>query len=413
MADPSIRLLVIVNVYKPDLGGGVLFADLCEGLAEKGFQVTVKCAYSYYPEWTDKNGENGWRIRSTIDNHVTVERHGLFIPWNPNSLFQRLLYEASFYLSLRRRRPRRGSFDAVLVICPLVGSVAYAASVCRKTHAPLWLNVQDLSAQAAAAGGIAGSARFTRLLLYVQNYLFAKADVWSSISEPMVDVLSGIRRASRPIELVPNWLHESLAIQIRAHCKPPHRPGSDTVRLLYSGNIGTKQDLLGFCQYLHATDLNFHLRIQGDGGRAPDLTAWLNDVQDDRFEFRALSDEEELARALADADYYVITERTGVGSSFIPSKLIPGITSGTPILAVCDPGSPLGQEMVRYHLGPRIDWLNLDYAKSVIDIRNVRSDDFKTWKTNAEQRSTYFSREEGISRSESLIRSMLTKHSAR
>ncbi len=412
MAAPPIRLLVIVNVYRPDLGGGVLFADLCEGLAERGYQITVKCAYSYYPEWTDKTGENGWRIRSTIDNHVTVERHGLFIPSNPNSLVQRLLYEASFYLSLRRRRPGKNSFDAILVICPLVGAVAYAASVRRNTGAPLWLNVQDLSAQAAAAGGIAGSARFTRLLLFVQNYLFSKADVWSSISEPMVDVLSTVGGVTRPVELVPNWLHESLAALIRAHPKPLERAGNESVRLLYSGNIGTKQDLLGFCRYLHETDLNFHLRIQGDGGRAPDLRAWLSDVQDNRFECHTLSDEEALARALAEADYYLITERTGVGSSFIPSKLIPGIASGTPILAVCDPESPLGQEMERCHMGPRISWTNLDHAKTVIDIGCVRSENFRAWKKNAEQRSAYFNREAGIDRCESLIRSMVTSQPA-
>jgi len=410
VAESSIRLLVVVNVYRPDLGGGVLFADLCEGLAERGFQVTVKCAYSYYPEWTDKSGENGWRIRSTIENHVHVERHGLFIPSNPNSLGQRLLYEASFYFSLRRRRPGKASFDAVLVICPLVGAVAYAASVRRKTGAPLWLNVQDLSAQAAAAGGIAGSARFTDLLLSIQNYLFSRADVWSSISEPMVDVLSTVRRTLNPVELVPNWLHESLASQIRAHPKPQHRSGSEIVRLLYSGNIGTKQDLLGFCQYLHSTDLAFHLLIQGDGGRAPDLKRWLGGVLDNRFEFRALSDEEGLARALAEADFYLITERPGVGSSFIPSKLIPGMTSGTPILAVCDPGSPLGLEMAHYHIGERIDWSNLDHVKSVIDIRCILSDNFETWKKNAEQRSSYFSRDEGISRCEYLIRSMVANH---
>ena len=175
MPKTPTRLLVIVNVYRPDLGGGVLFSDLCEGLAEKDFAVTVKCAYSYYPEWDDKSGNNGWRIRSTAENRVNVERHGIYIPGNPNSLLQRLLYEASFYLSLRRRRPESKSFDAILVICPLVGAVAYASAARRKTGAPLWLNVQDLSAQAAASGGISRSGSLTALMIRIQNHLFAKA----------------------------------------------------------------------------------------------------------------------------------------------------------------------------------------------------------------------------------------------
>jgi len=62
MSNP-VRLLVVVNVYPPDLcGGAVIFGDLCEGLAARGFEVTVRCAYPYYPEWKDKWGQNGLKI---------------------------------------------------------------------------------------------------------------------------------------------------------------------------------------------------------------------------------------------------------------------------------------------------------------------------------------------------------------
>ncbi|MEX0747834.1 MAG: hypothetical protein WD275_07530, partial [Rhodothermales bacterium] len=96
----SVRLLVVVNVFEPDLGGGVLFSDLCYGLAERGFEVTVRCAYPYYPEWRDKSGGNGLRIRTSLKNGVRIERFGLYIPRHPNSLPERLLYESSFYCSL-------------------------------------------------------------------------------------------------------------------------------------------------------------------------------------------------------------------------------------------------------------------------------------------------------------------------
>ena len=110
------HILVVVNVFRPDLGGGVLFSDLCDGLFERGFDITVKCAYPYYPQWRDKSGQNDLKIRTEISDGYRVERHGLYIPRNPNSLVQRLIYEASFFLSLLRRLPRRGQFDAVLVL---------------------------------------------------------------------------------------------------------------------------------------------------------------------------------------------------------------------------------------------------------------------------------------------------------
>ncbi|MCH8122082.1 MAG: hypothetical protein IH853_03070 [Bacteroidetes bacterium] len=410
MPKAPTRLLVIVNVYRPDLGGGVLFSDLCEGLSEREFEVTVKCAYSYYPEWKDKSGHNGWRIRTTVENGVTVERHGIYIPGNPNSLLQRLIYEASFYLSLRRRLPASNSFDAILVICPLVGAVAYATAAKRNTGAPLWLNVQDLSAQAAAAGGISKSGFLTRTMVHFQNRLFSKADKWSSISAPMVEVLEKIGDSIEHVELIPNWLHRSLAESIEALHDQPERERSDEVRLLYSGNIGTKQDLLSFCRHLHSTQANFHLRIHGDGGRAPELRSWIHGAHDQRIEIHGLSDEAGLARELFEADYYLITERTGVGNSFIPSKLIPGVSSGTPVLAICDGDSPLGDELNRFAFGPQFSWSNLEDVETVLSSEMVDSDDYKVWSANALSRSTYYSREQGIARCANLIRNMIEKH---
>ena len=398
MSDNPIRLLVVVNVYRPDLGGGVLFADLCEGLAERGIDVTVKCAYSYYPEWTDKSGHNGLSIRSTKENRVTVERHGIYIPSNPNSLVQRLLYEASFYLSLRRRIPPRDSIDAILVICPLVGSVAYAAAVKRQTGAPLWLNVQDLSAQAAAAGGISGRGLVGGLLVRVQNRLFRKADFWSSISEPMVEVLQHIRGSEGTVDLIPNWLHRSLAKALVATPGDLPAEAEGPVRLLYSGNIGTKQDLIGYCNHLHSTNLDFVLQIHGEGGRAPELRKWIDIAADSRFELSGLTSEADLAQALRDSDYYLITERHGVGNSFIPSKLIPGITSGTPILAVCDANSPLGMEMLEHRLGPRVDWSNLEAGDDLLAPELLVQDTYRMWKSNTVRRSAYFARDNGIER---------------
>ncbi len=201
-------MLVVVNVYRPDLGGGVLFADLCQGLCQRGWDVTVRCAYPYYPEWTDKSGQNGLKIRTEDDAGVRVERFGLYIPSNPNSFVQRLVYEASFFLSLARRPVRKGAFDAILVFSPLIGAVAYAGWGAKRTGTPLWLNVQDLSAQAAAAGGI---VRHVSLLEKIQNALFRKADCWSSISPPMIQALASIPGAPEEIHLVPNWMHGSLA----------------------------------------------------------------------------------------------------------------------------------------------------------------------------------------------------------
>ena len=387
----NARLLVVVNVFEPDLGGGVLFSDLCYGLAERGFDVTVRCAYPYYPEWHDKSGENGLRIRTSIRNGVRIERFGLYVPRNPNSLPERLLYESSFYASLMRSLG--GGFDAIMVFCPLMGAVAYAAVLKRLKRVPLWLNVQDLPAEAALSGGISAGAA-ARGMLKVEDALFNQADIWSTISPTMVDSLRSKRRRDQPILYIPNWLHKTLAEAISSLPAETERPPSIPPNLLYSGNIGTKQNLLAFCRMLHESTAEFRFVIQGEGSEAGALRYWLDSASDPRFEMRGLSDEQHLARALHEADFFVITERGESGGSFIPSKLIPSLAAGAPVLAVCDAASPLGREMNEHGLGPQFEWK--DGARVTELLAGVDKEEYAGWRRRALRRATFYDRERVI-----------------
>ncbi|MGB0649585.1 MAG: glycosyltransferase [Rhodothermales bacterium] len=398
------RILVVVNVFRPDLGGGVLFADLCDGLAERGFDVTVRCAYPYYPQWTDVSGQNGWRIRRENHDRLNVERFGIFIPSNPNSLVQRLVYEASFFFSLSRRRIRKHEFDAMLVFCPLVGAVAYAGWNARRSRTPLWLNVQDLSAQAAAAGGFGGP---TKLLVRIQNALFRKATVWSTISKPMIESLRQIPHPVDDIKLVPNWMHASLAQLLSTATPRQAVPADRPIRLLYSGNIGGKQDLLAFCQWLATSSASFEMRIQGAGGRADEVRTWIEQTQDPRFSMGDLTDEAGLATKLAWADAYVITEKRDAGSSFVPSKLIPGMTSGAPILAVCDAQGPLGQEVGGHDIGFLASWDEPESLNRFFSIIRNEADTYTSWSQKAIHRGAFYHRDRGIDRCVAVLEGLI------
>ena len=228
--DRPLRLLVISHLFAPDVcGGAAIFSDMCYGLAQRNIDVTVRCGYPYYPEWKDKSGNNGIRIDCSVDQGVRIERYGMFIPRNPRSTWQRILYEGSFFLSLSRSLIRRSRFDAVIVFCPLAGSVAFAALHKLIHGTSVWLNVQDLPADAAAASKIV-AARPARILLQaVQRWLFNRADLWSSISPVMVDRLHQLRDRRQPVIFLPNWLHQSIADRIR--CIPEQgRPHSITAR---------------------------------------------------------------------------------------------------------------------------------------------------------------------------------------
>lgn len=400
------RLLVLVNVFHPDRGGGAaVFSDLCFALADRGVDVTVRCAYPYYPEWTDKWGENGLSVARYREREVRVERHGLYIPDDPGSLFQRLLYEGSFFLSLLRSLPRSRDFDAVLVFSPLIGAVAFAGLIRTIYGHPLWLNVQDLSAEAARQSEVAGSG-VAELLAFVQRVLFNRADVWSSISPVMLDRLRDLRRRDQPLLFLPNWLHASLREAIENLPSKEGRAPDPPVRLLYGGNIGEKQGLLRVCRRLSESEVDFRLTVHGSGGRADLVRRWIETRGDDRFQFGPFLPEDEFARVLHETDLFLIPEKPGTGGSFIPSKMIPGMASQTPVLAICDEESPLGREMREHRPGAWYPWDRIDEIPGLLDHLPETPDRFMKWQTNATERATFYDRDRVINRIEQLIRQL-------
>ncbi len=352
-----MKFLIITHLFEPDRGGGAsVFSDLCFGLAEKGHHVDVLTGYPYYPEWRNKAEANLWRVRYEMIRGARIGRYGFYIPSRPSSLFQRLVYELSYPLSLFRSVGKGGSYDLVMVYCPLLGSVLFA--VLRKwlRGDRLWLNVQDIPADAAAASGISKSRVFDHIASAVQMFLFRQADIVSTISPVMLRRVEGIIGGDRSAFCLPNWLNKSMEDCIKALPRKIGGTESRPVKLVYAGNIGKKQGLVTFCERLAASLHDFEFRVFGDGAEAPAVKAWIERRRDARFSFGGFLSEGEFVCELHLTDYFVITETSQVGASFIPSKLIPCISTGTPVLAICNASGPLGSEVNEYGLGIQLDW---------------------------------------------------------
>src|SRR5262249_34420548 len=192
---------------------------------------------------------------------------------------------------------------------------------------PVWLNVQDIPADAAAASGLSRGGGTQGVFARIQSHLFNTADVWSSISPAMIERLETIRRKGQPVLFMPNWLHTSMAEAIRELPSKEGRLPHGPLKLFYSGNIGAKQGLLDFSQLIQRSTVAFSFRIHGSGADADNVLRWIDATGDNRFTFGGLLDERGYVRKLHDADFYVITEKEGSGASFFPSKMIPGMMS--------------------------------------------------------------------------------------
>jgi colanic acid biosynthesis glycosyl transferase WcaI len=403
-----VRLLVFSNLYDPDHAGGApIFTDLCQELAARGHEVHVRCAYPYFPEWRDKSGHNGLRIRRSVEHGVDVARYGLFLPRDQRSTAQRMLYEASLLASYSRSIFRGPPVDAVVAFSTMFSPVVSALAWGRLHRVPVMVNVQDMSSSAAVASGLVGGGA-GRLLSWVERRAFAAADVLTGISPEMVGALEEMTGADGQVGYVPNWLNGSIAEAIDSLPSKQDRPPSDPLNFLYAGNIGNKQGLLEFCQAAHASDASFHLTIHGSGPGADAVQRWGEEAADPRFTFGPFLSEHDFTRALHDSDLFLITERTGSGTSYMPSKLIPAIATGTPILAVCDEGSSLGNEVRRFGIGPHLPWGAIDTLADLLR-RAADGATLEGWRDKASHRAASYARTGVIDNIEEMLESAATR----
>jgi colanic acid biosynthesis glycosyl transferase WcaI len=253
--------------------------------------------------------------------------------------------------------------------------------------------------------------RTGRLLGDLERRAFAAADVLTTISPEMVTGLEELTGSTGRVGYVPNWLNGSIADTIAILPSKLGRPVSSPLKLLYAGNVGNKQGLLEFCRAAHASDAPFQLTIHGSGPGADAVARWGDEAKDSRFVFGSFLSEQDFARALHECDLFVITERTGSGTSYMPSKLIPAIATGTPILAVCDEASSLGNEVRRFGIGPHLPW---DAIESLPAILHDASDGaaLEAWCMSALARAAGYGRVSVIDGVEGMLEDMISRAAA-
>ena len=398
-----MKLLVIAMMYEPDcVGIAAIASDMCAALVERGHEVTVYTTFPYYPEWKLKT-DASLRIQEESIHGVQVRRHRIFVPSKPSRLFPRLIHELSFPASLLRSLFYGKQQDVVMVYCPLMGGVAFAAVRKLWFRDPLWVNVQDIPVEAASASGIIRSSLVARLASMIQGLILNRADTWSSISPEMIQQLETIKSKETPLHLCPNWLTGALRQQIRqVSCKVGRAPQSRS-RLLYCGTVGKKQGLLEFCQLLSKAELDFDFEIRGEGGEAGAVRQWVESSGDRRFRFDTLLSQSEFVKAIHAADWFVVPQKSSVGSSFFPSKLIPSISVGTPILAITETTGPLGHEVSSHGLGLVVPWSQVDRLTGELDRFRRDPAKFEELQKNCLRRAACYQRDAAIDKLEAFL----------
>lgn len=324
--------------YAPEMVGIAVYnTQLCRWLQDSGVDVTVVCAFPYYPQW--KLDRSSPMFSSDRVDGIRVERCLLYVPKRPRTI-TRIMHELSFAINSFVRvlsLPRQQLY--VVVSPPLVlGFFAFLACLVKSSR--FVFHVQDLQPDASAALGMIRKGAFYQCLKLLESFCYARASVVTCITEDMRQRIIASGVSAEKVKVFPNWIHE---VQPRSGWRERRSIPLNKFVVTYSGNVGLKQ---GLEVLLHAARKLKHREeivfiLGGEGSQKQALVDICSRENLENVVFQELLHEDEHTAMLCETDLFALPQRSGSGPIFFPSKLLKALAIGCPIVTNADHESSL------------------------------------------------------------------------
>lgn len=349
-----MRIIVWGINYAPEFTGIAPHSvALCEFLHGRGHDVEMVSTFAYYPTWRKLPDDEGRLYRTDLVNGVRVHRCWHFVPERVSAL-KRIIHEASFVVTSFLRLLVLPRPDVFVVVSPPLALGAAAWKLGWLKRAPFVFHVQDLQPDAALKLGMLKQGWFTRLLLWLEAFAYAKAARVSSITRGMLEVFRSKGVPEEKLVYFPN------AIALRDAPPPPprgmfrERSGfqPDEFLAVYAGNLGVKQGLDVLIEAAQlVTDKRIRIVICGAGAQRDVLAGRVRELGLPNVTMLPLQEGEDYRSLLADVDVCFITQQAGAGNSFFPSKLLGLLAQWKPVIIVADPESELARSVAEGQYG--------------------------------------------------------------
>ena len=130
---------------------------------------------------------------------------------------------------------------------------------------------------------------------------------------------------------------------------------NDKFLAVYAGNLGVKQGLDVLLEAARLVrDDRIHILICGDGAQREMLAEQIRTQRLPNVSMLPLQQGANYVSLLEDADLCFITQQSGSGNSFFPSKLLGLLAQSKPVITVADPESELAEAVAEGGFGLNI-----------------------------------------------------------
>lgn len=339
-------LLYCINYFPESVGCGKYNKKIRDILVKSGCDVKVITSVPYYPKWKLMKPFK-WNFYSFKKNII---RCPIFIP-KKMSLKRRIVYMLSFLIAsfpiviAYILKPPK----VILIIQPSVVTIIPALIIKFFRNTKIWMHIQDLEIEAATSNQYVTR---NRLIIIIEKFIFKiykKFDAITVVSKSMMEYLE---KQDLNVTYLPNWpdnyqlySKDEALEKINISINKELFYNKNNKFILYSGNIGQKQNIEDFIYLFNEIKLdNFYLIICGDGANKKNIVS-LSACNKKIININLLSKYNYNLLMLI-CDYYLLPVNNSNNQFMLPSKLIEMIKYEKPIISNADYNSEIGQTIL-------------------------------------------------------------------
>lgn len=339
-------LLIHRHFWPEQLTYALMLKDIACALVDAGHRVEVLSASS----------AGGMEGGQALDG-VTVRRIRLFRA-RKDQWWRRAINTSWYLVRVGAKVATSSRPDVVMVATtPPVFAAAIVGMVCRVRGIPLVYHMQDLHPESAQASGVVKSGTVFDVLTRIDTATARGAKACVLLSRDMETSLrerkgSGRVRTAIQNNFVPSSA-ETLGHSDDAVAAQPSLPGSG-VKVLFAGNLGLFQGLENVIEAMHRLGDDFDavsLILLGDGAAKSRLEAQAGGLKGRSVHFLDRCSPQAATAYMRQADFGLVSLRRNVVKYAYPSKVMPYLAAGLPLLAVVEPESELARLIDTHQIG--------------------------------------------------------------
>jgi colanic acid biosynthesis glycosyl transferase WcaI len=290
-------------------------------------------------------------------NAVDVWRTKIVLPPRRTSVW-RITFDSSIGLTSGLTALSIPKVDVAICVSPPI-QTALAAAVVRFKVGKVVIFVQDLPTEAARSVGMLKDGVALRVGRSLEHLAYKLADHIVVISSAFARYIQSVGVEASKITEIPNWADVETIKPARQDQAVRNRLGAGPGDFLvvYTGNMGAKQDLLNVVAAANILSEDEHVKIAliGDGQERPRIAENIEAMRLDNIRLLPLQARDEFSKVLTAADALIINQATGVVDSVLPSKLLSYMAAGRPVVAAANTDSTTAELVRRSGCGVVVD----------------------------------------------------------